>query len=146
MRIQTSLVAGLLAAALCAPSPGALAQPSGQPGRQFARMLDNVADADANQDGRIVREEWTAWRAARFARMDRNHDGQLSADDIPAMLRGGRQGAQFDQLVRALDANGDGRLDRDEFVAGTRLFDWLDADRDGVIDAAALRRARDAAK
>lgn len=111
--------------------------------QQLSRMLDQIGDADANQDGRISRQEWTALRSARFERADRNRDGQLSADDVPAMMRGrgrGRAG-QLDQVIAAADQNGDGRVSREEFVSGTRLFEGLDKDRDGSIDAEELKRA-----
>ena len=48
-----------------------------------------------------------------FERLDRNGDGQLTADEVPAGRR-----ALFDRLLQTADADKDGKLSRDEFAAG----------------------------
>ena len=46
-----------------------------------------------------------------------------------------------------MDANGDGKISKDEFVgAPTLLFDQFDADRNDVLDAKELEAARNGAK
>lgn len=42
-----------------------------------------------------------------------NHDGQITADEVPEEQR-----RLFDRLVRRADKNGDGKLSREEFLAG----------------------------
>jgi hypothetical protein len=50
---------------------------------------------------------------ARFQRMDKNQDGQLSSDEIPERLK-----SRLDKI----DANADGSVSREEFLqAGARL-------------------------
>jgi hypothetical protein len=50
---------------------------------------------------------------ARFQRMDKNQDGQLSTDEIPERLK-----SRLDKI----DANADGSVSREEFLqAGARL-------------------------
>lgn len=74
--------------------------------------------ADADGDGNLSREEWRELpRAARgaarermFARMDDNGDGVLEAGEF---------GPDVERL-RALDADGDGRLTRREMREGRR--------------------------
>jgi Ca2+-binding EF-hand superfamily protein len=141
MRTLTNVSLGIAICLLCACG---VARTAGH--QQLARMLDQIGDADTNKDGRITRQEWTAFRSARFERADRNHDGQLSADDVPARMRGRGRAGQLEQVIADSDQNGDGRLSRDEFVSGTRLFDWLDKDRDGSIDAEESKRARELKK
>jgi Ca2+-binding EF-hand superfamily protein len=50
--------------------------------------------------------------AALFDRLDTNHDGQLTADEIPAEKKG-----LFERLLRLAGKPADGKLSRDEFVA-----------------------------
>jgi Ca2+-binding EF-hand superfamily protein len=90
--------------------------------------------------------------AAMFTQLDGNQDGQLTSDEIPAEKR-----RLFERLVRLSDKNGDGKLSRDEFVAGIqrkaksadtatkspggpegrpspeKMFKRLDADGDGKL-------------
>ena len=56
------------------------------------RFAARFMQADTDHDGRISAQEWTAWRASRpnakgdparqFQRLDLNHDGYLTTDEI----------------------------------------------------------------
>jgi Ca2+-binding EF-hand superfamily protein len=50
--------------------------------------------------------------AALFDRLDANHDGQLTGDEIPAEKKG-----LFERLLRLAGKPADGKLSRDEFIA-----------------------------
>ncbi|HEV2969612.1 MAG TPA: hypothetical protein VGY55_06455 [Pirellulales bacterium] len=50
--------------------------------------------------------------AALFDRLDANHDGQLTADEIPAEKK-----HLFERLLRLAGKPADGKLSRDEFIA-----------------------------
>lgn len=116
----------MILAALVAPGAG-LAQPwiaatSASPvsgGRTvddvLVRTRTRLMVGDIDRDGRLSREEFIAMRAGAkggqrnparaFARMDRNGDGYLSADEIDSVLA---------RRIARLDANHDGIITRDE--------------------------------
>lgn len=138
-----------------------------------ASMMLRAADADG--DHSVTRAEVDELQAEMFVYMDRNGDGFLDDEDKspihqrmrliheqrraeagengegrPEGRRGGRGGRRGpgggDDDHRRADADEDGRVSRDEFMAATGpLFSRLDENGDEVIspdelDAAAERR------
>lgn len=123
-----------------AQQPSATPQPRGGD-RMAGRMagpMAGMARADANMDGKISRAEADAQASQRFDRLDLNHDGFLTPDEMAG------PGARM--MARA-DADHDGKLSRSEYLvqAGNR-FDRIDADRDGQISAAEMKSWADAAR
>jgi len=107
------------------------------------KILDS---ADTNGDGVITREEFHAARERLFGRLDRNGDGYIDHADMSGRLAG-RQKAQerLAELVEQLDADGDGRVSKAEFVDGpTPLFDLADTDHNGELsrDEVAAAKAK----
>ena len=116
-------------------------------GEAFAR-------ADANNDGKVTREEATIWLAARFAEIDANKDGGLTVEEIrvyynarrgegrspPEGMRErmeDRQAARF----RFIDADMDGKITLPELrVMADAMFRSMDADSDGALTRAELQR------
>lgn len=103
--------------------------------------------ADADKDGTVTRDEFLAWRAKQFAHMDRNGDGVI--DDADRKAAEDQREAMREQrgkgMLEKLDANGDGKITKDEFVnAPAPMFDKADTDGNGVLDAKELQAARDA--
>ncbi len=101
--------------------------------------------SDSNSDGVLTRAEFDAGRDATFARLDGDNNGNLTREEMRAERgerggrgqRGGRghRGGGMHMLTSA-DANGDGSITRDEFLARPiEHFDRLDANNDGVISA-----------
>lgn len=86
--------------------------------------------ADADGDGNLSREEWrelpravrAAARDRMFARMDDNGDGVLEATEFAPNV----------ERLRALDADGDGRLTRREMREGRRRDRGAKAPGDAV--------------
>jgi len=111
-------------------------------GRQRAdAMLDR---ADANGDGLISRDEFSAARAEQFASRDRNGDGFIGTADFGGRAAGRRRVSQaMDTMMSQLDANGDGKVSKEEFVAGgTKLFDRVDTDKSGALDKKEVEAAK----
>jgi hypothetical protein len=127
-------------------------------GGRGAHMLER---ADTDNDGAISRAEAVAARAATFQRLDANADGAIDLATEMRRHRGrggaeggpapgadarseGRPEARNQARGAPLDANADGRVSRDEFMARLPMFDRLDADRDGRVTRAELIAARQA--
>lgn len=103
--------------------------------------------ADANSDGVLTRAEFDASRTSQFARLDADNNGQLSREEMRAQRgergerghRGGRDhrgGPGGHGGFEGADANNDGNITRDEFLARPiAMFDRLDANSNGVIEA-----------
>ena len=121
-----------------APAPG-----TEQPRHERHNML---ADADTNHDGVISRQEFDAAHAALFDRLDTNHDGFLTPEDHPGgMMRmhehggPGGPGGGHGGWLQHMDANHDGNISRDEFLAGPiERFNRLDTNHDGIIEASEM--------
>lgn len=80
---------------------------------------------DADNDGRVTRDEWHGTRA-RFDTLDRNNDGAISraeaiGDEAPADL--------FD----AIDRNNNRFIERGEWRWSAASFDLRDSNRDGRL-------------
>jgi|CXWL01.1.fsa_nt_gi Ca2+-binding EF-hand superfamily protein len=96
---------------------------------------ERLFGADANNDGTLTRQEFDAGRAAMFARLDANSDGELAGDEHRQRHWGGHRGMRH--MGARADANNDGEITRDEFLARPlEMFARLDADHNGTISAA----------
>src|SRR5436309_1950055 len=129
--------------------------PQGDPDKVADMILERM---DANKDGKISKDEAKGPLAERFDQIDRNKDGFIDRDELKQMVRTmqalgkakdkGKFAKGFEKGFPppatsprypdfdTLDKDADGRLTRDE-VKGTALekvFDEIDANKDGKID------------
>lgn len=75
-----------------------------------------LAGKDADKDGAVTLDEFMKDRADRFAKLDKNADGSLDADEVTADMRG-RGDHRMRMMMAKLDADGDGKVTKDEFSA-----------------------------
>lgn len=55
--------------------------------------------------------------------------------------RGGRRGGPSWDRLKAMDANGDGKVSREEFRGPSRMWDRVDTDKDGFVTEAEFKKA-----
>lgn len=137
--MRKMLLAAAGFAALAGAAGLALAQDNQGPPRQRG---EHFFQADVNNDGAVSRQEFDAARSAEFSRIDADSDGQISREERRAGRgdrgdRGhGRRGGGHGHMLTSADANNDGNITREEFLARpTEMFERLDADDNGVISA-----------
>lgn len=99
--------------ALCLFAPQVLAQ--------VTATDEYVARMDVDRDGRVALGEYQSWMGYAFERMDRNHDGLLTPDELPGG-RGAPVSLADHRLTlaaafRRQDANRDGFLSARELAA-----------------------------
>ena len=110
-----------------------------------ARMKAHWDKLDVNHDGTLSREEVQQGRpklAEHFGKVDANGDGQLT----PLEMREARAAHQARMKARweKLDGNHDGKLSRDEVQGRPKLaqhFDQVDANGDGQLTPMEMREA-----
>jgi Ca2+-binding EF-hand superfamily protein len=94
------------------------------------RMAQHIlARVDTDKDGKISKAEFDTESTALFKRLDKNSDGKIAADEVPARHWGGK-GPQFGMM----DTDKDGKVTKAEFTAAEdKMFQKLDTNGDGVI-------------
>lgn len=79
-----------------------------------------------------------------FGRLDANQDDALTGDELAVLSSGpaaAMGGGRLRRMIGQSDASNDGRISREELVAGTeRMFKRMDANGDGVLSDDELPR------
>ncbi len=150
------------AGALLGLSAMAQTSPDTGPAKPHPGAQARFAQMDADHDGFIEKSEATGRVAKNFDAIDTDHDGKLSPDELRAALKmaagkaktapapaqaaapehgAPERGAKA--KMSAMDTDGDGRISYAEFTAREKaLFDKLDANHDGYLDASEMPKGR----
>lgn len=118
-------------------------------GTRGAGMLERLKAADTNADGMISRDEAQLALPRlyeHFDAIDANKDGLVTHEEMQAARHARHAGGHGrGEGWKKWDANGDGKLSRDEVANAPRLaqeFDAIDTNQDGFISVEELQAAR----
>jgi len=121
-------------------TPDELDMPHGDqaPAPKRAQSAEHRFDKlDSNHDGIVTLNEYLAEAVAKFKELDVAGNGHVTAEEIansPMAQKRAEHVAQH--IAKRLDANGDGMVSRDEFLAAAKQrFAKLDKNGDGFISA-----------
>jgi Ca2+-binding EF-hand superfamily protein len=114
-----------------------------------------LARLDTERKGFVTLQDAERYAAAQFDRLDTNHDGVVDHDEFLASAKRSldrvspgrkpqvqRSLDRRETLFKTLDQKGDGKLTKDEYLAGTRQhFAEIDVKKSGMITTDDLRAA-----
>ncbi len=148
-RAEATAHAAAQFARMDANSDGRVTPEDREAGRERLREA-MFARIDADSDGSLTRAEWDRAGAAtdqrrELRRGERAGRGQQAQQGPRG--RGGRRGQMGRTMLANADANGDGAIDRAEFIAAASTrFDRLDADGNDAVSAAERQAQRAAVR
>jgi hypothetical protein len=111
----------------------------------YARGLRTEAEMhkiDTDGDGTVSRDEWLAYQTKVFDALDKGHEGAIDEKEFLApssamasFATGGyARGLQTREMMHKIDANGDGKVTRDEWLTYQgKVFDMMDTGKKGVL-------------
>jgi len=106
------------------------------------RTMDMMHMIDTNKDGMVSLDEWMAFQERTFDALDKDKSGFLDEKEFTTMPKEGlafataayAHGLMTDDMFKKIDANGDGKISKDEFLSYQRkVFEMLDKSKKGMI-------------
>jgi Ca2+-binding EF-hand superfamily protein len=122
--------------------------PEGGPRGNPGEMVDTLMAFDKNSDGVLAKEEVPERMQGVFVRGDVNKDGKLTRDELAKLAAGGQAqqggegrggrgerpgGPPRDTVMTALDADKDGMINAAEMAAAPAALAKLDRNKDGKL-------------
>ena len=94
---------------------------------------------DSNGDGTVTHEEFLGASNNRFERIDTDSNATLSEAEFSTYMQARREERRKNHFEH-MDANKDGKVSKDEFLASSqqraqRKFDRMDGDNDGQLSS-----------
>jgi Ca2+-binding EF-hand superfamily protein len=101
---------------------------------------------DKDGDGRLAGDEIPKEGRLDLSKADRNGDGAIDVIELTLVITervgpGGGEGQMLARRLKQMDANQDGVIERAEWKGPPERFDAVDADRDGKITEAEVKKA-----
>ncbi|MBI5366822.1 MAG: EF-hand domain-containing protein [Planctomycetes bacterium] len=103
--------------------------------KRIRGAIKHFAEADADQDGAVVRAEFPLTADVEFDALDEDGDERITIEEVAGFVAN-RYGTSPKGFVARYDRDADGRVARAEFRGADEAFDRLDADGDGYVTAA----------
>ena len=107
------------------------------------RTMEMMHMIDTNKDGMVSKDEWIAYQERVFKALDKNADGSLDAEEfyghpkpVSFATAGYSHGLETQQMFGKIDANGDGKVSLDEYIAfQTKVFEMMDTKKAHELSA-----------
>lgn len=114
--------------------------------RRIEHKADKLKRIDTNGDGKVTEDEYIAYSAdkakRKFSRMDKNKDGDLSAEEMKNCKHHKRFGSK--RIYHKLDGNNDGQITKEEsYKAWSDWFTRIDANGDKVVSTDEVKAYRE---
>jgi len=106
------------------------------------RTKEMMHKMDTNGDGMVSKNEWTTFQDRTFDALDKDKSGYVDTAEFMATpderfafaTAAYARGLKTKEMFTQIDANGDGRISRAEFLAYHRkIFDMLDKQKKGMV-------------
>jgi hypothetical protein len=142
MRIPTARLTVCLAAATLMAGCASTSSSSGPKISEIDQgFLRGISSYDQNRDGVVTCAEWQAAAAEAFAKANKSRSGSLNPDEFRNL--GASDRTFLIASFRYYDTNGDGKVDRSEFVDRPNpAFPYADKDKDCRLTDVELITAR----
>lgn len=142
MKTHSKIVLGALAVATVIGGAAFAAQADyrGHHGKSAERADWLFERYDANQDGKITKDEIAAARKASLAKYDADKDGQLSLDEFQGLFNEIMRHRMV-RMFQKLDRDGDAKVSEAEIARRVdRMMAHLDRNDDGEIERGEMKR------
>jgi Ca2+-binding EF-hand superfamily protein len=106
------------------------------------RTKEMMHKMDTNGDGMVSKDEWMSFQEHAFNALDKDNSGFIDEAEFTATSDASfafataayARGLMTKEMFMKIDANGDGKISREEFLAYHRkIFDMLDKRKKGMV-------------